>query len=252
MLGIGIVTYKRTERMLLTLEAIQHYTSLEHELAVAVDAPTGGDIDWCHENNILCIHGPNAGVVWNKNRLLHYFMRYTDCDPILLLEDDCWPVEYGWDVRWAGAGILWNHVNFVHPKWPKGWAKAGKGIAENPYLTREITGQATVTSRAAMNKVGYLDTKYKGYGFGHVEWTERFGKLGVLSPGLFPAITEGLVMEDEASFKNMDDVRRNMKLINKDRAGAAEFKWPWFDSKERTQLETEVLCGIHYKKDSAL
>jgi hypothetical protein len=196
---------------------------------------------------VTTITGKNRGVCWNKNRGLHTLLRYSDVTNILLLEDDCWPIARGWDIRWCKAADRYNHVNYGPATvWPVSWRISGRGIAEDPWLTKEITGQATITNRAALLKVGYLNPAFRGYGYGHVEWTMRFARHGLIKN--YPCIKDGLAMEDLATYKNQDDIVRNKikieQLISTYRNTIPNFVWPWENIEQRNELENEVLAGL--------
>jgi hypothetical protein len=44
-------------------------------------------------------------VCWNTNRAL-FAMQEIGCVAMLLLEDDCWPCERGWDMHWRVTTAL--------------------------------------------------------------------------------------------------------------------------------------------------
>ncbi len=56
---------------------------------------------------------------------------YTDCEPILLFEDDAWPVAAGWEEVWISAAYRWQHVNYGYAFEPKD--VPGSGTVEDPY-----------------------------------------------------------------------------------------------------------------------
>ena len=180
-LGIGVITYNRRETLKGTLAAIAQHTQAPYSLVIADDGSTDGSAAWCRENGYPVMSGPNGGPGINKNRALFYLLTQTLCDPILLLEEDFRPIADGWEERWMEAATLWHHVNVFLPEWDA-WLtdeqKAGRtGAALNPMWWSGFTGQCTVVSRAALEKVGYIDPLLRGFGEEHVEWTRRFGRL---------------------------------------------------------------------------
>lgn len=42
------------------------------------------------------------------------------------------------------------------------------------YASFGFGGQCTASTRAALERIGFLDTRFHGYGWEHVEWTHRF------------------------------------------------------------------------------
>jgi glycosyltransferase involved in cell wall biosynthesis len=168
-LGIGIITYNRLDALKGCVGRVREHTRLPFRLVVADDGSTDGSQEWAWQQDLLVIHGENRGPAWNRNRALYYLMERTGCDPLLLLEDDCWPAEPGWEAAWVEAAARWGHLNFSLDL-----VVAGSGTPEAPYRSRVSGTQCTVTTRAAMEAVGYLDTRFAGYGYEDAEWTFRF------------------------------------------------------------------------------
>lgn len=244
-LGIGVVTYNRIEDLKRTVEHIQKFTSLPCELVVADDGSKDGTANWCNENGVHVLSGPNKGVVRNKNRALYYLQDIAKCDVVLLIEDDCHPIISGWEKEWVLATILWGHVNFAHQRIlnRKDAVISGDGSPISPYLCKLVTGQCTGCSSEALNKVGYLDPRFSGYGFGHVEWTERFiahdyNGLGTHQK-IFPAINHGLKSDDAPTFKDENQLNQN-KLLKQSIAGNYSYRLPWVDENEKVEFLSEL------------
>ena len=178
--GIAIITYKRPDYLERCLSSIGSLTPGPHELIVMCDADDDEESRAvCQALGVDAVFAANRGVVWNKNRGLFHFMSRTDCDPIILLEDDACPVEAGWLDKWVEAAARWHHVNFSYPKLASGLAapSRGDGTPGQPHVHTLVSGQCTAVSRHAMQTGGYLDTRFKGYGHGHVEWSRRHASL---------------------------------------------------------------------------
>jgi glycosyltransferase involved in cell wall biosynthesis len=243
-LGIGVITYNRLFGLFSTITKIKGYTASPYYLVVADDGSPDQTAQWCQDQGITVITGANRGVCWNKNRALAALLQFSDADPIILLEDDCYPEVLGWEKDWIVAAQQFRHVNYAHPNWPKDWCRGGTGTAGNPWLSWEITGQATITTREALYKVGYLDTQFKGYGYGHIEWTERFCKAGYIKRNTVPCIRCGLSMHDGATFRNMVDVNRNYHLGNKLRTEPFKYGLPWTSTQEMEIFQGELRTGL--------
>ena len=241
-IGIGIITYNRQRELIRTAGAVMWHTKLPYYLVVADDGSTDDTVDHCKVGGVNVVTGTNRGVCWNKNRALHALLKYTDADPIILLEDDCYPTKIGWESEWIRAAKLHHHVNYAHTAWPANWCRGGSGTADDPWLTWEITGQATVTSREALTRVGYLNSKFKGYGYGHIEWTERFCKLGFIKRNSVPCMRGDLVMEEAKTFRNLDDMYRNCALAEDLRQRPVTC-WPPCHKEELQTLNDEVYAG---------
>lgn len=243
-LGIGIITYKRPAALMRTINKIKEFTTGDYHLIVAEDGGNDSSVSLAKEADVQVITGNNRGVCWNKNRALYAFMEYTACDPILLLEDDCWPEEEGWQENWIKAAENFNHINFAYIIWAPLRIYAGEGTADAPWLSVNVTGQSTITTREALTKVGYLNTSFKGYGHGHVEWSERFAKAALIKKAAYPCIIGDLRVEHLDTFRNNADVRRNEILYRRLKSARFIYTDPWNNETERTILENEVRTGL--------
>jgi glycosyltransferase involved in cell wall biosynthesis len=211
-LGIGIITYNRLKALHGCVQGVQSFTRAPYRLVVADDGSTDGSVEWVRAQRLPLIAGRNRGPAWNRNRALYYLLERTVCDPILLLEDDCWPVEPGWEQSWMEAAEWWEHLNFALDRFV-----AGSGTPEHPYRC-EISGtQCTVSSRAAMQAVGYMDSRFMGYGFEDAEWTYRFERhlADRWGPPLHtpPCLRSGLHVVDMGTWHDAASVERQGSLF---------------------------------------
>jgi glycosyltransferase involved in cell wall biosynthesis len=239
-LGIGVITYKRTPALHRTVARVLEHTKSPYYLVVADDGSHSSTYVNLLDMGIPVITGANRGVCWNKNRALYALLEHSDADPILILEDDCYPTQDGWEEAWVRAALKFRHVNYTHTAWPVNWCKGGYGTADDPWLTWELTGQATITTRDALKTVGYLNPHFKGYGHGHIEWSERFCKAGLLNREFMPCIRCGLVMEDDATFRNKSEVTRNWHIAQELRRHVFAYCPPWHTEIQKQALENEV------------
>ena len=236
-IGVAVITYNRLELLQDNIKNIQAFSNKDTVLVVADDGSEDSTKAWCDENEVTCISQSNSGVVANKNRALYYLHEIEHCDVSILLEDDCKPVAQDWDTTWALTALVWGHVNFAHKR-VIGNAKLIKGTGEiySPYISKSVTGQCTATSLTAFQKVGYLNPIFKGYGCGHVEWTQRFitqGFNGLTdSHASFPCINIGLLSEDAPTHKSEDDIQRN-RAIKSSLKAKQGYVYPWTTEQER-------------------
>lgn len=250
--GIAVITYRRPDYLSKTLAAIRRHTETDkYEIVVAVDEPDDRQsISVCETYGVPYVSGDNGGVVWNKNRGLYYFMSRTDCDPIIMLEDDTYPNRSDWLPEWVEAASVWQHINFTHPGMltDANPPISGNGTPQQPHIHRLVTGQCTAVSRSAMRVGGYLDTQFKGYGHGHVEWTKRHaahlytGLVAGFSQSrmLFVSIFGGLTAENAPTFRNEDDVAKNGKLLSIKSKDLLRYVAPWQNDAEKEILSSEV------------
>lgn len=215
-LGIGIITYNRLPLLQRSLEAVRKYTQTPFHLVVADDGSTDGTVNWCCNAGIPVVTGPNGGCAVNKNRALGYLLTYTDCDPILLLEEDTIPNVVGWEVDWVRCCRRLGHVNYATPFQLKEHLVGGQGTPASPWLCTSVSGQCTITSRAELMRVGYLDSRFAGYGDEHVEWTRRFSPEWprVDRSVIAPLLNSGLTLAASQSYYNHSQVERNRELFD--------------------------------------
>jgi len=253
-IGVAIITYNRLKRLQGNIKNIKSFSNKSTLIVVADDGSKDGTKSWCDENGISCISQTNSGVVANKNRALYYLHEVEQCDVSILLEDDCKPIAQGWDEAWALTALTWGHVNFAHKRViaPN---KLIKGIGEiySPFISKAVTGQCTATSLTAFEKNGYLNPIFKGYGCGHVEWTQRFVKQGFNggmgnSPG-FPCINVGLLSEDAPTHKSEDDIQRN-QAIKKSLKSKQGYIYPWLDNNEKAVFIRVINSVFNTDKES--
>lgn len=235
-LGIGIITYNRLGTLMKCVEAIERHTRTPFHLVVADDGSSDGSSSWARECGIPVVTGRNLGCAWNKNRALGYLLNETQCDPVLLLEDDCWPEVEGWEKEWIQAASRWGHVNYAHPNHPEEIVR-GTGTSEDPFWTRWRTGQCTVTTRESLEELGYLDTRFSGWGLEHVEWTHRHAVRAGWPYRANPALSSGLNLIDAGTYANpatqaMND--RVMREIAEDHS---------YRPSHRNVLERDRLAG---------
>lgn len=244
-LGIGIVTYNRLDDLKKTIQAVRENTNIEFELFVADDGSADGTKQWCEDNGINCSVGENKGVVRNKNRALYYLNDVKNCDVTLLLEDDCRPNVSGWQNEWIIASYLWGHINYAHKRILNRTEAviSGTGDAFAPYVCNLVTGQCTGCYRNVLNQIGYLDPRFKGYGAGHVEWSERFVLNGYNGENskrkLFPAINFGLLSDDAPTFKDETQLKKN-QLLKKSISGDLTYRLPWIDDIDKNEFLFEL------------
>ena len=258
-LGIAVVTYQRLHRLERLIPLLREMTESPHELVVADDGSDDGTAAWAREQGLRVITGPNRGVCWNKNRGL-YALAALGCDPLLLFEDDVEPTAQGWERAWIEGTARWHHLAFAHPKIAT-TIVAGDGSPQRPFVNNKATAQCSSISAQALREVGYLDTRFKGYGVGHAEWTTRikrarYGYQEITLPDGRRAkanlyLTGGLVAHDEPSHRDNVQVVANKELF---RAIKREpiYRDPWSTPEERADfLAEQDQAGIQTRSTPA-
>jgi glycosyltransferase involved in cell wall biosynthesis len=241
MLGIGIITYKRCEVLATCLEGVLKHTRSPYRLVVADDGGEDGTVEHCRSRNVQVLTGPNAGVCRNKNRALFCLRHFWGCDPVLIIEDDLWPVQDGWEQEWIHCASRHNHVGYAYPRWRSGWRRGGSGTGADPYLTWEMTGQLNITSGLALDHVGYLDSRFRGYGWGHIHWTNGYAKAGYIHPRKMPVLNCGVEIQRVGTFRTPEQVHRNRRVYDKVRREGWRFPvMPWQTDEQRVDFMHEL------------
>lgn len=238
-LGIGLITYNRLAALKGCVDAVRRYTASPYVLTVADDGSDDGSVEWAREQGLVVITGERRGCAWNKNRALYYLLERTACDPILLLEDDTWPAEPGWEQPWIEAACRLGHVNLAPPEQD---ILSGTGTALDPYRSPNYAGSCTVSQRSALAPVGYLDTRFRGYGCEHGEWTDRFQRLWAERWGppenTYPSLSAGLRWVPFGSWVDTADIERNRR-VRQEIHTESTWRPPWRSPEEEALVHHE-------------
>jgi glycosyltransferase involved in cell wall biosynthesis len=252
LLGIGIATFNRRERLARLVTELAGHTLTQHRIVVADDGSIDGSPQWCRENGLTVITGSHHGVARNKNRAL-FALAALGCDPLILLEDDLVPTEPGWEREWIRGTRLWHHLGYRHPKISE-HDLSGSGTAEDPILNRGWTAQCLSVSARVIESVGYLDPRFQGWGHEHGEWTNRIQRAGYgfreaqLSDGRVVKtqlyLWGGIALEDAPSYRDNNQVAANLQLVERI-ADDPIFRRPWITPDERSAcLAEQMKAGI--------
>jgi hypothetical protein len=250
LLGIGIVTYNRREVLSATLDhVIRHTRHPRTVLAVADDGSTDGTLEMLRERRILTVTGRNMSIAWNKNRALFLLAELSRCDIVILLEDDAYPAQDGWESEWMQAAIRWGHAN-IAGRWLQEHFIAGAGTVDDPIYSQRITAQCAVFSREALLFGGYFDTRFREYGHEHVEHTRRLLRLGYGGseepvnghPGpLFKLLRGGIEQHAVASAVAEKEAQAERSLVLAQALfGDASYRGPWRNETEAKQMRDEM------------
>ena len=246
MLGIGITTFNRKGMLCRCIERVRRHTKAPFILFVADDGSEDGTTEILAESGVTYVSPSNRGIAWNKNRALYYLHEVARCDYVILLEDDTYPTRDQWEQDWIEAIKLYGHVN-LHPSHWKVDYDGGIGTPADPFLGKSLTGQCTGFGREAVNLVGYFDTRFRHYGFEHVEHTERFMRAGfgghftepeVFSPYL---INSHLRVEGLDKPPDEDGIRQNIPIY-KQLQGQQIHRQAWRGDEELFIFRSELVA----------
>ncbi len=250
--GIGIPSYNRASSLEKCISAVRRLTPQPFELVIADDGSTDGTAEMCARENVVCIRGRNRGVAWNKNRALFFLHRVLDCDILILLEDDCYPKDSGWHDPWIRAAEMWGHINLAG-LWFRERFLGGAGSVTEPFISKSISAQCAAFSRRALSAVGFFDSRFKTYGYEHLEHSTRLVRAGFggeirrrtngKSELLFYLLAANLTMAPTISYRSETSVRTNREIWERIRRDYG-FRLPWRSAEEYEQFRKEIESGI--------
>jgi len=246
-LGIGIITYNRKDVLAETLARVRANTRDSYVLAVADDGSEDGTADLVRSQNVILVSGRNMGIAWNKNRALFYLSAIAGCDVVVLLEDDSFPTEPGWERDWTAATQSWGHANLAG-EWFQDTYLRGTGTVEDPIFATGVSAQCSGFSRSALLYGGYFDSRFRGYGQEHVEHTRRLLRVGYggsfediegeVRP-IFKLLKSAIKVTVPQTWSDAADRRRNWMLCRELLFDETP-RMPWRDDAELNQFRVEM------------
>ena len=246
-IGVGVTTYNRRWKLEETLARLRAVTPGPFDLVVADDGSTDGTVEYLAGTGLDFVTGRNRGVAWNKNRAL-YTLFHRGHDVMVLLEDDAFPAEIGWLDMWVEAVLRYDHVNYAGGWFPPHIFLRGSGTVDDPFITTASTAQVSAFSRRAIERVGFFDTRFRGYGHEHVDLTQRMireGMGGFWDPSRedggyeYLSLAGGMQPTADSSFADDGQVRANGALFASLRDEPVH-REAWQDEAERATLIAEV------------
>lgn len=247
-IGIAVITYKRPDYLIKCLKSIINHTGRSVELSIFDD---GSDLETLRDAAKLfrlISTKINGGVVQNKNRALYYYTEINPKDIIILLEDDTIIDSSEWIDNWTNATLLHGHINYSPPWFMHESLRSefvgGENNFKQPSLFKILTGQCTGVLRKHIKEdIGYLNPRFKGYGHGHVEWTNRFvdaaiGGFNENNRRIYKAITGNISAPPAPSFKSEEELRKNLEtLIELNNNKTLFVKNPWLSDADQSVFE---------------
>lgn len=161
-----------------TVAAVRRHTQTDYHLIVVDDGSTDETAETLRALDCDYILGGHRGIAWNKNRALYYLKVLKSCHIIILLEDDTFPIADGWETSWIEAGQRLGHANLYLPDVSGEYIICGAGTGADPFVATNVSGQCAVFHQQALDHVGYMDSRFTGYGYEHAEHTHRMIETG--------------------------------------------------------------------------
>lgn len=254
--GIGVINYNRSELLNSLLKDLLSTTDENCRIVVADDGSQDNSVDICEKHSIPYVTGKNKGIAWNKNRALYYLMNHTNSDIIILIENDCKILTPEWIKIWKNAVDKHGHINCLHPstleKINDGIIPeeivGGSGSIDDPYICGKISGICIGSTRKLINQVGYLDTRFEGYGHEHSEWTLRFrrtdhGFLSVNGTKYNLMISGGITAHNVPSSSNKEKIEENRKIMDECKRDSL-YRYPWRNIEQEACLKEEIMMCV--------
>lgn len=246
-IGIAIITYNRPEHLSQCLESILSYTASENTLVAVFDDCSEYNLEEVVRGRcVLSTGNTNRGVVHNKNRALFYFTKIVKAKYIILIEDDMVITSPEWLRDWKQACKAFGHINYTPPWFSSDshqqFFRGGTGSALDPHRFTVVTGQCSAVRRSLIRrKVGYINPRFRGYGHGHVEWTNRLvscGYGGQFSNGRreYFSISSGMEPLRSETFKNRSELDSNARVFQELSTSTSTIyvRKPWKTKLERS------------------
>ncbi|QDH17869.1 glycosyltransferase family 2 protein [Swingsia samuiensis] len=231
--GIGFITYNRVEILKRKFSNLIDFTDKNHEIFVADDGSDDGSKEFLStQKGISFISCKNKGISHNKNRALFYLKDIMNCDVIIILEDDTYPIRKDWEIPWIVSSLLYGHSNFA-PPWFNGFIR-GDGTWRSPWEISVVTAQCSAFLSEAISYVGYFDPRFGKYGHEHVEHTDRLIKLGFggyKNPNkenifFLLGANDSLEILESTSYSSQEEIDKNGAIFEAIKSESA-YRSPW-------------------------
>ena len=149
-IGIGITsTPSRPAHLELCLSQMNKYMPEDAMLFVA------------HDTNKM-------GVAYQKNKCLEAL---KECDYVFLFDDDCFPIEDGWEDAYISEYIRTGNHHFL--KINETPSIEIKEVIDGITSWTNCAGCMMFLTRSAIQTVGMFDESFGRYGYEHAEYTNR-------------------------------------------------------------------------------
>jgi glycosyltransferase involved in cell wall biosynthesis len=180
--GIAVVHYNRTKYLREVLEAVKATAPRSARLVICDDG-SKESVEEHIPHGFVYIRGKNLGVAANKNRAL---WALQDCHTMAILEDDLKPTKKGWFETYEKAAGLSGIHHFCRvqdkeigdnlPEFSSFMAERGC----TPVFGSSPRGDFTFLTSEVLERVGAFNSKFRGAGYAHGEWSRRVAKAGLI------------------------------------------------------------------------
>lgn len=237
-LGIGVTTMGRPaalERLVATLEA---WTESPFTLVVSDDGDETPQ--WIQESHIY-LRNTRGGVARNKNRCLYRLFEIEKCDVVLLMDDDIYFTDEGWEDPYVEAALRYGQINKDY-----GHKRSGSGTVDDPFITGAFGGHIIGVSRKAHEHVGYMNPGFGNFGLEHCDYSRRLCQNGFGgyhdSEGItwvYSLLEKGFKSTgDFATTGTQADIGKNVEL-HKKLESETGYTRPWVSDEDQAKFIAE-------------
>lgn len=204
---IGIAVTTTPNREIVFNEWYKHYSEICPELPLYIN----NDINY-------------QGVCYSKNKCLNALYE-EGCDYLFIFDDDCFIRSHEFISSYIDSGL--NHACWDYNRTLIGSTYNCKGIPDHRLFDKP-NGCMLYATRKVIEIVGGWDADFKGYGYDHVNWSDRIFNND-LTPARYIDIpnSKGLfeMANCESSFSSADraQIPANYKLYQ-EKFYSKEFK----------------------------
>ena len=221
-IGIGCPTFNRLESLKNTITSIEKFCKIPYHLYISIDGSNDGTLEWVKSKKYEYHMQPRTGVCSVKNKILKRFENY---DYSFIIEDDTRLIRNGAFELYINAinKFKIHHFNFLIPQ-QRIKACPDRRIGNLIVMYSKLLGGVFSTfTKDIIKRVGFFNSEFKGYGYGHCEYTLRvsrakltsqWGKFAHLINAEHYIIANNSLRRATGEFKKIvDDKKRNSKIL---------------------------------------
>ena len=161
--------------------------------------------------------------------------RILDCDVIILIRGRFLSsITLAGRSDWIEAVRKWGHI--ISPGLVPSARLGEKGSVDSPFLSLSLSGQCAAFSRQALAVCGFMDSRFKSYGYEHAEHSSRLVRAGFggemrmagsgqLEPHYYFLAADLSVSADE-SFRNEESLAFQFDYLD-NMHGDPVYRHPW-------------------------
>lgn len=196
-IGIGIIAYNRPDNCYKCVQSLYNTLNknFKYKIVCSVDTDENDLIEKFrkinNDFNVEIVYHKNCGVSINKSIALYHL---RECDHFFLIEEDVEFIKSNWVDLFLTAhnltqyGLLNTIEIYPQEELKKYYVKTIHFNDFSISFYKRHSAQIMSITKKTFNIVGYLNPKFKCYGFEHCEYTYRCGLVNLCPIGIYPII----------------------------------------------------------------